>query len=154
MRYMPKPVTVTIDVPQDRARVYDYLDVLAHHEAFTDHLLRDWKVSGPDRGIGARAQVSVRALGVSDVVDIEVTDVQAPERIVERNVAAKAGRTAEGTYVLDPLPDGGTRVSFEYRWVVAPLVDRLTAPLSRAFLKRVNEKAMQRLAQQLSAVEA
>jgi hypothetical protein len=150
---MPKPVTVTIDVPQDRADVYDYLDVLAHHEAFTDHLLRDWKVSGPDRGVGARAQVSVRALGVSDVVDIEVTDVQEPERIVERNVAAKAGRTAEGTYVLHPLPDGGTRVSFEYRWVVAPLVDRLTAPLSRAFLKRVNEKAMQRLAQQLSTVE-
>jgi Polyketide cyclase / dehydrase and lipid transport len=151
MRYMIKPVTVSIDVPQDRARVYDYLDVLGHHEAFTDHLLRDWTVSGPERGVGARAQVHVRALGVSDVVDIEVTEVQAPERIVERNVAAKAGRTAEGTYVLDELPDGGTRINFEYRWIVAPLADRLTAPLSRAYLKRVNEKAMRRLAEQLPA---
>jgi hypothetical protein len=151
MRYMPKPVTVSIDVPQDRDRVYDFLDVLAHHEAFTDHLLRDWTVTGPDRGVGARAQVHVRALGVSDVVDIEVTDAEAPARIVERNVAAKAGRTAEGTYVLDALPGGGTRINFEYRWVVTPLVDRVTAPLSRAFLKRVNEKAMRRLADQLAS---
>jgi hypothetical protein len=148
---MPKPVTVSITVPQDRARVYDYLDVMANHEPFTDHLLRDWKLSGPARGVGSKAQVSVKAFGVSDVVDIEVVDARAPERIVERNVAAKAGRTAEGTYTLGELPGGGTRIAFEYRWIVAPLADRLTAPLSRAFIRRVNEKAMQRLAERLSA---
>ena len=148
---MPKPVTVTITVPQDRARVYDFLDVMANHEPFTDHLLRDWKLSGPARGVGSKAQVSVRAFGVSDVVDIEVVAADAPERIVERNVAAKAGRTAEGTYTLDELPGGGTRIAFEYRWIVAPLADRLTAPLSRAFIRRTNAKAMQRLAAQLRA---
>jgi hypothetical protein len=148
---MPRPVIVTIDVPQDRTGVYDYLDVMAHHEGFTDHLLRDWELSGPDRGVGSKARVHVKALGVSDVVDIEVVDAKAPERIVERNVAEKAGRTAEGTYTLADLPDGGTRIAFEYRWIHAPLADRLTAPLSRAFIRRANEKAMRRLAEQLSA---
>jgi hypothetical protein len=148
---MPKPVTVSIEVPQDRASVYDFLDVMANHESFTDHLLRDWELSGPDRGVGSKSRVHVRALGVSDVVDIEVVAAEAPERIVERNVAAKAGRTAEGTYVLDPLPGDRTRITFEYRWIEAPLVDRLTAPLSRAFIRRVNEKAMQRLAERLAA---
>lgn len=148
---MPTPVTVSIDVPQDRTRVYDFLDVMANHEGFTDHLLRDWKLSGPARGVGSKAQVHVKALGVSDVVDIEVVDAAAPERIVERNVAAKAGRTAEGTYRLAALPSGGTRIEFEYRWIHAPLVDRLTAPLSRAFIRRMNEKAMHRLAEQLPA---
>jgi hypothetical protein len=83
------------------------------------------------------------------VVDIEVIDAEAPWRIVERNVAAKAGRTAQGTYTLDSLPGGGTRITFEYRWIVTPLADRLSAPLSRAFIRRVNLKAMQRLAGQL-----
>jgi hypothetical protein len=149
MRYMPKPVTVSVEVPQDRAEVYDFLDVMANHEPFTDHLLRDWTLSGPDRGVGAKAQVHVRAFGVADVVDIEVIDAEAPRRIVERNVAAKAGRTAQGTYTLDAMPGGGTRITFEYRWIVTPLADRLTAPLARAFIRRANLTAMQRLAEQL-----
>jgi len=148
---MVKPVTVSIDVPQARERVYDFLDVMANHEPFTNHLLRDWELSGPDRGVGSKARVRVRAMGVTDTVDIEVISAQAPERIVERNVAAKAGRTAEGTYTLHELPGGGTRITFEYRWIVAPLADRLTAPLARAFIRRANETAMRRLAEQLAA---
>ncbi|PTL59621.1 SRPBCC family protein [Paraconexibacter algicola] len=147
---MPEPVTVSIDVPQGREAVYDHLDVLANHEAFTDHLLRDWQPSGPTRGVGARARVHVKALGVRDVVDIEVTEVRAPELIVERNIAHRAGRTAEGTYRLQELPDGGTRIAFEYRWIVTPVVDRLTAPVARAVIRRTNETAMRRLAEQLA----
>jgi hypothetical protein len=148
---MPQPVTVSVDVPQERAHVYAFLDVMANHEGFTDHLLRDWTLSGPGRGVGAKARVHVRALGVADVVDIEVVDAEAPARIVERNVAAKAGRTAQGTYTLEALPGGGTRIAFEYRWIVTPLADRLTAPLARAYIRRANARAMQRLAEQLPA---
>jgi hypothetical protein len=148
---MPKPVSVTVDVPQDRVDVYEYLDVMANHEAFTDHLLRDWQLSGPDRGVGSEARVHVRALGVADIADIEVIDAQAPERIVERNTAVRAGRIGQGTYVLDALPGGGTRITFEYRWIVSPMTDRLTAPLARAFIRRTNQKAMRRLAEQLAA---
>ena len=50
MWYMVKPVTVSIDVPQDRERVYEFLDVMANHEPFTDHLLRDWELSGRTSG--------------------------------------------------------------------------------------------------------
>jgi hypothetical protein len=150
MRYMPKPVTVSIEVPHPVEDVYAFLDVMANHEPFTDHLLRDWQLSGPAGGVGAKARVHVRAMGVSDVVDIEVVDAEAPTRIVERNVAVKAGRTAEGTYTLAPS-GAGTRISFEYRWIVTPLPDRLTAPLARAYIRRANETAMRRLAEQLAA---
>src|SRR3954451_506028 len=147
---MPKPVTVTVDVPQDRDQVYDFLDVMANHEPFTDHLMRDWELSGPARGIGSKARVHVSALGRSDTIDIEVVDAQAPERIVERNCAEKAGRVGEGTYVLEPLPTGGTRITFQYRWIHAPVADRITAPLARAYLRRSNETPLGRLAEELS----
>jgi len=41
-----RPVSVSVDVPQDRERVYAFLDVMTHHERFTDHMLRDWGVLG------------------------------------------------------------------------------------------------------------
>lgn len=149
---MLQPVTVSIDVPHDRELVYDFLDVMANHEPFNDHLMRDWELSGPERGVGSRARVRTRALGISDIVDIEVTDAEAPRRIVERNTAAKAGRTGQGTYTLEELPSGGTRITFEYRWIVAPRMDRLTAPLARAYIRRNNAIAMRRLAERLTEV--
>lgn len=148
---MIKPVTVSIDVPHDVEEVFDFLDVMANHEPFNDHLMRDWELSGSARGVGSRARVRTRALGVSDIVDIEVVDSEAPMRIVEVNVAAKAKRTGQGTYTLTPHPGGGTHITFEYRWLVAPMVDRLTKPLARAYIKRNNTTAMRRLAEQLDA---
>lgn len=152
--YMPKPVTVSIDVPQDPHYVFDFLDLMANHEQFNDHLMRDWELSGPDRGVGSRAIVHTKALGVTDVVEIEVVDVEAPSRIVERNVARNAGRTGQGTYTLTERPDGGTHISFEYRWIVTPTIDRLTSPLARAFIKRNNATAMRRLAGALNGASS
>jgi Polyketide cyclase / dehydrase and lipid transport len=148
---MPKPVTVSVDVEQDVEAVYAFLDVMANHEGFNDHLMKDWEFSGPARGVGAKARVRTKVFGVSDVVDFEVVDAEAPTRIVEVNVAAKAGRTGQGTYVLERLAAGGTRISFEYRWLVTPLGDKLLAPLVRSFMRRNNQRSMQRLAGQLVA---
>ena len=148
---MPKPVTVSIDVPQDRERVYDFLDVMANHEPFTDHMLVDWTYDGPDRGVGAKAHVHSTAGGRKEPVDIEVVDAQAPARIVERNVSAKGRRVGLGTYDLAELPGGATRVSFTYAWERAPLADRLLSPLVRSILRRGNARAMERLAAQLPA---
>jgi len=151
MRYMPKPVTVSIDVPQPVDEVFDFLDVMANHEPFNDHLMRDWELSGPDRGIGSKARVHVKALGVKDLIDIEVTDAERPVRIVERNTATKAGRVGQGTYTLSPTAGGGTHVEFEYRWIVTPLLDRLTSPFVRSYLRRNNTTSMRRLAALLAA---
>src|SRR4051794_34291929 len=147
----PKPVSVSVEVPQPRTKVYDFLDVMANHEPFTDHMLVDWSFSGPARGVGSKARVHSKLGAFKEVADIEVIDAQAPSRIVEHNVSAGGKRQATGTYELDDLPGGGTRVSFTYAWRDAPLADRLMAPLVRGFLRRGNEKAMARLKEQLPA---
>jgi carbon monoxide dehydrogenase subunit G len=149
MWYM-KPVRVTIDVPTPRQEVYDFLDVMANHEPFTDHMLRDWRYSGPDRGVGSKARVTVKAGGRTDQIEIEVVSADPPAKIVERNVGAGGRRIGYGTYTLAELPDGGTRVQFEYSWEQAPLSERLTAPMIRAILRRGNERAMKRLAERLA----
>ena len=150
MWYMMKPVRVTIDVPESREDVFDFLDVMANHEPFTNHILKDWQYSGPDRGVGSKARVHVKAAGRTEKVDIEVVSAESPSKIVEQNVSAGGKRQANGTYTLEELPAGGTRINFEYAWRQAPLADQLAAPLVRSTLRRANERAMQRLAEQLA----
>ena len=50
MRFM-RPISVSVEVPDERSRVYAFLDVMANHERFTDHMLRDWACWGPVSGV-------------------------------------------------------------------------------------------------------
>ena len=149
-----KPVQVTIDVPNPREQVYDFLDVMANHEPFTNHMLTDWRYSGPDRGVGSKATVTAKAAGRSETVEFEVIAAERPRTIVEQNVGAGGRRVATGTYVLESVPGGGTRIVFEYAWKQAPLSERLFAPAVRAILARANRRAMARLAEQLPSPAA
>lgn len=145
-----RPIHVTVDVPYPQSEVYDFLDVMANHEPFTNHMLRDWEYSGPDRGIGSKARVKAIAGGRTDTVDIEVVAAERPKTIVEQNVGAGGKRVANGTYVLEALPSGSTRIVFEYAWQRAPASERIASPLVRAVLRRGNERALRRLSEQLA----
>ena len=127
---------------------------MANHEPFTNHMLQDWHYSGPDRGVGSKATVTAKAAGRSETVQIEVISAERPRTIVEQNVGAGGRRVATGTYTLEPLPSSGTRITFEYAWKQAPLSERIAAPLVRAILTRGNQRALERLAQQLASVES
>ncbi|MFD3919325.1 SRPBCC family protein [Streptomyces sp. NPDC058595] len=146
-----RSVTVSIDVPQTPEQVYDFLDVMAHHERFTDHYLTNWRCRGPGRGVGSGATVTASLGGTKTDVTIEVVEAEPPRRIVERNISAAGRRQAHGTYDIAPLPaGGGSRVSFTYAWVRAPLTDRLLAPAVRSTMRRANRTVMRRLAAELA----
>ncbi|HEX8752364.1 MAG TPA: SRPBCC family protein [Solirubrobacterales bacterium] len=143
-----EPVTVTVEVAKPRQEVFDFLDLLANHESFMDHLFTDWEFSGPRRGVGAKARVRQNAPGSQDHTEFEVVEV-APDRIVEEGVGAKGRRRTRGTYRLEELPGGGTRISFELAWIEAPRGDRMIPFMTRAFVRRANGRGMRRLAKQL-----
>jgi hypothetical protein len=144
-----RPIRVTTTVPYPPESVYDFLDVMAHHERFTNHMLEDWECSGPESGIGSKARVRATLGGRSEIVEIEVIAAERPNEIVEQNVSAGGRRVATGTYTLKPAAGGGTLVAFEYAWKEAPLGERLAAPLVRAMLRSANRRALARLAEQL-----
>jgi hypothetical protein len=146
-----RSVRVTTEVPYPPERVYDFLDAMANHEPFTNHMLIDWEYSGPEHGVGARATVTATLAGRREPVEIEVIAGERPTTIVERNVGAGGRRIATGTYTLERLRGGETRIAFEYAWQQAPLSERVAAPLVRAILTRANKRAMARLADQLAA---
>jgi len=146
-----KPVRVSADVRNPRPEVYEFLDVLGNHEQFTDHFMVDWELSGPKRGVGAKASVKVKAAGEKDRTEMEVVEADAGRRIVEEGTGGSRGRRrTRGSYRLDDLPGGGTRIEFTLEFLSVPTGERLMGPLQRAYLKGVNGKALRRLAERLS----
>jgi hypothetical protein len=144
-----KPVTVSTTVSKPRPEVFEFLDLLANHEGFMDHLFVDWSFSGSARGIGAKARARINAPGSREWAEFEVVEAEAPSRLVEQAVSANGKRQTRGTYRLEELPREGTRISFELAWNAVPRSERLVPLLARRFIRRANGKAMRRLAKQL-----
>lgn len=146
-----KPIRVSVDVDRPREEVYAFLDVLANHEPFTDHMLVDWSYDGPPAGVGARARMRVAGFWRADRIEMVVVAATAPARIAEESTTADGRRRTRGTYTLHALPRGGTRVQFELCFVDRPWTDRLAGPLLRGWVKRANATAMRRLGATLGA---
>jgi hypothetical protein len=70
----------------------------------------------------------------------------APPRSPSVPAAAGARR---GTYTLDEPAEGATR-TFELEWLQIPLIERLTAPLARGFVRRGGARSLRRLAERLA----
>jgi uncharacterized protein YndB with AHSA1/START domain len=143
---MPEPVTVSVKVARPRQEVFDYVDVLANHEAWMKNLYKDWRFEGPRRGVGATARAQVDAPAAREKVNIKVVESEAPERIVEEVESAHGKRQTRGTYRFAELEGGATRVEFEMEWLKTPRTERVAPFVSRAFIARANGKAMKRLA--------
>jgi len=148
-----KPVNVSVEVPNSAHQVYEFLEVLGNHESFMDHFMIDWKLSGPKRGVGAKANVRVKATAEKDWTDVEIVEADAGRRLVEETLGGPSGkRRTRGTYLLEAIPDGGTRITFELEMVEMATSEKLMGPLNRAYVKRINRKAMKRLAEELAAL--
>jgi hypothetical protein len=142
-----KPVTVSTQVSKPSAEVFDYLETIANHEQFLGKIFDKWEFSGPQRGVGARAHARQNAPGSNDWIDLEFVEVD-PGRIVEKGVSAGGKRETLGTYLIEELPDGGTKISFELEWLRAPRSERI-GPFGRAFVRRAYGGAIRRLGKRL-----
>lgn len=145
-----EPITVTALVGRPITEVYDHLAVLGNHEAFTDHMLVDWELSGPAAGVGAIAHVTSTLGGRKERVRFEVIEAEPPTRILEQSTAAEGRRIATGEFRLADEGPEGTRVTFTFTVVRAPGIERLLLPLMASRLRRANQTSLDRLAEQLA----
>jgi hypothetical protein len=150
---MSQSVTVSTTIRRPRAAVFDHLDDLAKHEAFTDHFLVDWSLMRASSvGVGASARMRAKAGGRHPWVEITVVESVPGERTVEHGRGGKdMRRRTVGIYQLEDAARGATRVSFTNQFEPAGIVERLQAPFARAYLRRQNARALERLKQILEA---
>jgi uncharacterized protein YndB with AHSA1/START domain len=146
----PYSVTVSTTVAASPAETHDLLDDLGAHRQWTDHFLVDWELPGETRGVGAKARFRAKGAGPNARGEIEVVSAT-PTRIVEEGRGGRGmARRTRGTYELAPADGGGTHVTFISEVWPSSRLDALGAPLAKAYLRRNNAKALERLRQLLA----
>jgi hypothetical protein len=128
-------LTVSTTIERPREEVHSLVSDLPAHRQWTDHFLVDWEIEGEfarmtAKGGGGRGEARI----------VENT----PERIVEEIRSGK--RVLRGIYELREAGAGRTEVRFTNETVArANPLEALLDPVAKAYLKRNNQRAMDRL---------
>jgi uncharacterized protein YndB with AHSA1/START domain len=138
-----------VSIGRPREEVFEYLADVANHAEFTDHYLKDWHLTREDTyGAGAGARYRVAApLNRFPWADMTFAEVLPPRRIVERGRCGKFNRIQMlGTYDLEELSVGSTRVTYAFETRPQKITDKLLEGLgARMWVKRKNDRALRRL---------
>jgi uncharacterized protein YndB with AHSA1/START domain len=144
------PVNVSVAVARPREEVFSYLVDIANHPEFSDHYLKEWRLTRIDsvgRGAGARFRVDApcQRFGWADLTFVEV---EPPHRIVALGRGGKYNRIKLTViYTLDLAPGGGTEIELMIESEPALPTDRLVESLTgqRGWVNRKARKALRRL---------
>ena len=142
------PVTSTVVIGRPREEVFDYLADIANHPEFSDHYLKDWRLTrvdsvGPGAGARFRLDAPFQRFGWADMTFIEV---ERPFRIVAVGRGGKFNRNKTfSTWTLTPSGQG-TRVEHSTETEPALITDRIMEGFGlRGWFKRGGRRALRRL---------
>jgi uncharacterized protein YndB with AHSA1/START domain len=144
------PVTLEVTIDRPREVVFDYLADVANHPEFTDHYLKDWRltrVRSSGTGAGARYRVAKRGNRFG-WADMNLVELQRPWRIVAVGRGGKYNRIKTfQSWELEPASGGGTRVEWTYETEPALPTDRLLESFGRHrhWSRRRGRRALRRL---------
>jgi uncharacterized protein YndB with AHSA1/START domain len=144
------PVNVSMTIDRPREEVFSYLVDIANHPEFSDHYLKEWRLTRLDsvgRGAGARFRVDApcQRFGWADLTFVEV---ERPYRIVALGRGGKYNRIKLTViWTLDVAPGGGTEVELMVESEPALPTDRLLESLTgqRGWVNRNARRALRRL---------
>jgi uncharacterized protein YndB with AHSA1/START domain len=144
------PVNVSMTIDRPREEVFSYLVDIANHPEFSDHYLKEWRLTRLDsvgRGAGARFRVDApcQRFGWADLTFVEV---ERPYRIVALGRGGKYNRIKLTViWTLDVAPGGGTEVELMVESEPALPTDRLLESLTgqRGWVNRRARRALRRL---------
>ena len=142
------PVTSTVTIDRSPEEVFDYLNDVANHAEFTDHYLKDFRLTREDTlGVGAGARFRVDApLNRFSWADIVITTAERPRRIVQRGRTGKYNRIRLlSTYAIEQHA-GAVRVSLTTETETPRMPsDKLMDALAKGWFKRKQGRALRRL---------
>jgi uncharacterized protein YndB with AHSA1/START domain len=143
------PVSSTVTIDRTPDEVFDYLEDIANHAEFTDHYLKDFRLTREDSiGPGAGARFRIDApLNRFAWGDVTIVEADRPRRIVQRGRFGKFNRLRSvSTWELEPVGAGATLVTLTTDTEPPRLPsDKIMELIGRRWYRRSQNKALRRL---------
>jgi hypothetical protein len=147
-----RPATVSSAIDSPRERVFDYLADIANHAEFTDHFMKDFRLTRLEsRGLGAAARFRLSSplsfIGFDVWAELVLTELERPYRVLMKGAAGRIGRVpVQAEYRLTEQDPGMTRVELTFSSEPATTTDRLRELLGgRTWLTIQSRRALRRL---------
>lgn len=143
------PFTVEAQIARSRDEVFEYLADIANHSEFTDHFLKEWRMTREETyglGAGGRYDADLPFTRFS-WGDCTIVDADRPQALVLQGRTGKYNRIRTLTvFELREAPGGGTRLSVTVETQPRYPTDRFLESLGqRRTLKRGWRKALRRM---------
>src|SRR3954453_7902175 len=143
------PVSASVKIGRPREEVFDYLADIANHQEFSDHYLKEWRLTrlgSVGGGAGARFKIHppLDRFGWGDITFIEV---QRPHRIVAAGRSGKFNRNKTWTtWTLSPS-GRATQVEVTTESEPALATDKFMEAVTRrrGWMKRGLRKGLRRM---------
>ena len=142
------PVSTHTFISAPREEVFDLLVDMAARVAFTDHFLKEFRLTTPRSvGVGAGARFRLDIPLGRAWAETAIVEAERPRRIVEEGRSGRLGRNrTTTTYELSPQAGGVTRVDVTLAEEPANVFERVRESLgARRWIRRQNRKALERL---------
>jgi uncharacterized protein YndB with AHSA1/START domain len=143
------PVSAHVTIDRPREEVFDYLADIANHQEFSDHYLKQWRLTRVEsygRGAGARFRIDA-PLDRFGWGDMTFVAFEPPYRIAAAGGSGKFNRNKTWTeWTLEPQGNA-TRVEVTSESVPALPTDKLMEAITRRrrWFKRGQRKALRRM---------
>ena len=142
-----REVTVSTVISAPREQVFDFVCDLAARPAYTDHFMRDYRLSRVDPvGTGAAARFQPRAPLAKEYAELQIKEADRPRRIVEELRVGRRGRN-RSLAVYEFIVEGGgvTRVELTTYSELATAIGRLKELVTAGWVRRQTKQALERL---------
>jgi len=143
-----RPFTVHTSISAPREQVFDYVGDLAGRIAYSDHYVKDFRLTRPlSSGTGAGARFMLDSPVGAQWAEIAIVEAERPRRLVEEGRVGRLGRSRIAA-VYEFLQDvhGVTRVELTVWTEPATRLDALREALgARRWLRRQVRTALERL---------
>lgn len=143
-----RPFTVHTSISAPRDEVFDLVGDLATRVAYTDHYMKDFRLTRPrSSGQGAAARFFLDAPLVSTWCELAIAEYDRPRRIVEQGRLWRVGRTrAVAVYDFVRESPSLTRVELTVWTEPATRLDAFKESLgARGWVRRQSKTALERL---------
>src|ERR671937_378817 len=107
-----REVTVDVHISAPREDVYDFIADLGGRPAWTDHYMKDYRLSRPNPyGLGAAARFVLKAPFAKEYVELAIVEYDRPRRIVvEAHVGRRGRNRSVAVYEFEQESAGLTHV--------------------------------------------